>query len=42
MDGPLDDDEDLEGRDAYRLSAEASGLEGDVEYAYVTPLTTDD
>lgn len=33
----------VEGTDAgeravYRLSAEASGLEGDVEYAFVTPL----
>jgi len=42
-DGPrlhgLRDDDPVEGLDAYRLSAEASGLEGDVEYAYVTPLS---
>lgn len=38
MHGPLGEDDPLAGLDAYRLSAEASGLEGDVEYAYVTPL----
>lgn len=36
---PVHEDADLTGLDAYRLSVEASGLAGDVEYAYVTPLT---
>lgn len=35
---PVHEDADLTGLDAYRLSVEASGLSGDVEYAYVTPL----
>jgi hypothetical protein len=35
------DDDEHPDRAVYRLSAEASGLEGDVEYAFRTPLDPD-
>jgi hypothetical protein len=38
LSGPLAEDGDHGDRDVYRLSPEASGLEGDVEYAFVAPL----
>ncbi|MEV4420596.1 hypothetical protein AB0L40_11575 [Patulibacter sp. NPDC049589] len=37
--GPAAADDASAAREPYRLSAEASGLEGDVEYVYVTPLS---
>ncbi|CAB4913056.1 unannotated protein [freshwater metagenome] len=38
LQGPLAEEDDHGDRDVYRLSPAASGLEGDVEYAYVAPL----
>ncbi|MDO9409415.1 hypothetical protein [Patulibacter sp.] len=41
LSGPLAEGDDHDGRDVYRLSPAASGLEGDVEYAYEAPLEAD-
>ena len=40
--GPLAEGDDHGDADVYRLSAEASGLEGDVEYAFVGALDAAD